>query len=86
MRGYLDADSLEFLDKEVFTEIAEGERYEVDLITKCRFRGKETFFLIHTEHQAKRERNFAKRMYRYFARPTEKFDLPVYPIALFSYN
>ncbi|MCL1473577.1 DUF4351 domain-containing protein [Argonema antarcticum] len=30
--------------------------------------------------------NFSKRMFRYFARLYEKHDLPVYPIALFSYD
>ena len=84
---YLDAGSLEFLDKEIFTDITEGKRYETDVIVKCRFRTKrELFFLIHTEHQAQREYEFAKRMFRYFSRLTEKYDIPVYPIALFSYE
>jgi hypothetical protein len=29
---------------------------------------------------------FAKRMFRYFARFEEKFDMPVYPIAVFSFD
>ena len=83
---YLEADSLEFIDKEIFTDITHGARREADLLVKCRFQGRETFFLIHLEHQSKREKDFAKRMFFYFARLTEKFDLPVYPIALFSYD
>ncbi len=83
---YLDADSLEFIDKEIFTDITQGERREADLLAKCHFQGREAFFLIHLEHQSKREKDFAKRMFFYFARLTEKFALPVYPIALFSYD
>lgn len=51
-----------------------------------RFRSQESFFLIHVENQAKAQTDFSKRMFRYFARLYEKFALPVYPIALFSYD
>jgi hypothetical protein len=83
---YLEKHSIEFIDKEIFTDVTAGEKREADLIVKCRFLGRETFFLIHIEHQSKREKNFAQRMFFYFARLTEKFDLPVYSIALFSYD
>ena len=43
---YLEGDSIEFLDKEVFTDVTAGERYE-DLIAKAQFQGQESFFLIH---------------------------------------
>lgn len=86
MVDYLEADSLEFVDKEIFTDITSGARREANLLVKCRFQGREAFFLIHLEHQSKREKDFAKRMFFYFARLTEKFDLPLFPIALFSYD
>ena len=86
MIEYLEADSLEFIDKEIFTDITAGARREADLLVKCRFQGREAFFLIHLEHQSKREKDFARRMFFYFARLSEKFALPVYPIALFSYD
>lgn len=83
---YLDRNSIEFLDKEVFTDVTEGERREVDLLAKARFRGQSLFFLIHVENQAQPQAEFARRMFSYFARLHEKYSLPVYPIALFSYN
>ena len=83
---YLEPDSLTFLDKEVFTDVTAGERYEADLLAKVRFRGQESFFLIHVEQQAQARSNFSQRMFRYFARLYEKFALPVYPVALFSYD
>ncbi len=52
VRGYLEIASIEFLDKEVFTDVTAGERHEVDIIVKARFRGLETYFLILVENQA----------------------------------
>ena len=86
MIEYLEADSIEFVEKEIFTDITAEARREADLLVKCRFQGREAFFLIHLEHQSKREKDFARRMFFYFARLSEKFALPVYPIALFSYD
>lgn len=83
---YLEPESLTFLDKEVFTDVTAGEQYEADLVAKVRFGSQESFFLIHVENQAKAQTDFGKRMFRYFARLYEKFALPVYPIALFSYD
>lgn len=83
---YLERDSIEFLDKEVFTDVTAGERYEADLIVKAEFQGQESFFLIHVENQAQHQADFGKRMFRYFSRLSEKFDLPVYPVVVFSYN
>lgn len=83
---YLERDSISFLDKEIFTDVTAGEKYETDLVVKARFRGKESFFLVHLEHQAYYQEAFDLRMYRYFARLYEKYALPVYPIALFSYD
>lgn len=83
---YLEPNSLQPLDKEIFTDVTAGERYEADLIFKARFRNQDSFFLIHTEHQARTETNFSQRMFRYFARLYEKFAVPVYPIVLFSYD
>jgi hypothetical protein len=83
---YLERDSITFIDKEVFTDVTAGERYETDLLVKARFQEKESFFLVHLEHQAQHQETFPQRMFRYFSRLYEKYNLPVYPIALFSYN
>jgi predicted transposase YdaD len=84
--AYLDRSSIEFLDKEVFTDVAGGDRHEVDLVAKARFRGEAACFLVHVEAQAAAREAFAKRMFRYFARLYEQFDLPVYPVAVLSYD
>ena len=83
---YLNRDSITFLDKEIFTDITAEERYEADLIVKAKFRSQESFFLIHIENQAQQQTDFSKRMFRYFSRLYEKFDLPIYPVVVFSYK
>jgi predicted transposase YdaD len=84
--AYLEPDSMTFLDKEVFTDVTAGERYEADLLVQAQFRGELSCFLIHVENQAKAQANFGKRMFRYFARLSEKYDLPIYPVVVFSYD
>ena len=74
------------MDKEVFTDVTLGEKHEVDVLMRARLRGEEAFFLIHVESQATAQADFPKRMFRYFARLTEKYDLPVYPVVIFSYD
>lgn len=84
--AYLDVDSIAFQDKEIFTEVTAGTRHVADLVVKARIRGEGACFLIHIESQATPQSDFAKRMFRYFARLYEKHDLPVYPIALFTFG
>ena len=84
--AYLDASSIEFLDKEVFTDVTAGEKHEVDVIVKARFRGQDTFFIIHVENQSSAQSDFPRRMFQYFARLHEKYGLPIYPVVIFSYD
>lgn len=84
--AYLEPDSVTFLDKEVFTDVTAGERYETDLLVQAQFQGQPSCFLIHLENQAAAQANFGKRMFRYFARLYEKYDLPIYPVVMFSYD
>ena len=74
------------MDKELFTDVTQGDTHEVDILMKARFQGKEAYFLIHVENQATAQADFPKRMFRYFAKLTEKYDLPVYPVVVFSYD
>jgi len=82
----VDPASLSFLDKELFTDVSSGERHEVDLLVQARFRNRDSLFLVHVENQAQAQADFARRMFRYFARLHEKHLLPVYPIAVFSHE
>ncbi|MBE8993413.1 DUF4351 domain-containing protein [Microcystis aeruginosa] len=84
--NYLEPNQITFLDKEVFTDITEGEKYESDLVAQVQFRGQSSFFLIHLEAQSSSQPEFNRRMFTYFARLHQKFALPVYPIVIFSYD
>jgi hypothetical protein len=84
----LEQDSIEFLDKEVFTDVTTGEKHEADLIVKARLRGQPWFFLFHVEAQArlKGEVPFERRMFTYFARLHETYGVPIYPVVLFTFD
>ena len=86
VRSYLEPDSLTFLDKEVFTDVTAGAKYETDVLAKIRFANTDSYFLVHLENQSYSQADFGKRMFRYFARLHEKFELPIYPIVVFSFN
>jgi predicted transposase YdaD len=74
------------LDKEIFTDVTAGDKYETDLIAKAKFLGQPSYFVIHIEAESGARPKFNQRMFRYFARLDEKLDLPIYPIVIFSYD
>jgi predicted transposase/invertase (TIGR01784 family) len=83
---YVERDSLVPIDKELFTDVTSGERYEADLVMRAQFRGQSSQFLVHVEHQSSSQSDFNRRMFRYFARLHETHALPVYPIVIFSHD
>lgn len=84
--AYLDPATLVAVDKEVFTDVTSGEKHEADIVMRAKFKGADTFFLVHVENQSSRDYSMGKRMFTYFARFHESYGLPVYPIVLFSYD
>lgn len=86
---YLDPTEIEFLDKELFAQLPLSEKRNADLVVKARFQGQATYFLIHVEPESRRRRKrgeFARRMFDYFALLMRDHQLPVYPVALLSYD
>ena len=68
LAAYLDKDSLVFLDKELFTDVTAGDSHEADLVVRARFRGQDSFFLVHLEHQAQTQAaSDLQRQHRLFA-------------------
>ncbi|MBW4668322.1 MAG: Rpn family recombination-promoting nuclease/putative transposase [Cyanomargarita calcarea GSE-NOS-MK-12-04C] len=82
----IDINSIQFLPEEVLTDVTAGEKKIIDLLAKVKYREQETFFLIHVEAQSYTQQDFAKRMFKYFARLYEKYDLPIYPVVIFSFD
>ena len=83
---YIARDSITFLDKEVFTDVTSGRKYEVDIVARARFRETDAFFILHAENQAKAQSDFNERMFIYLGRLFEEYRLPIYPIAVFSFD
>jgi predicted transposase YdaD len=82
----IDRDSIQFLPLEIFSDVTSGEKKEIDLLVKVKYRQQDTYFLIHVEAQSSSEKDFAKRIFKYFARLYEKYDLPIYPVVIFSFD
>lgn len=81
----IDWSSLEFLDKEVFSD--QPKKRHVDLLVKVRTRKEDPLvLLIHVEHQAQSQSDFAERMFDYYCYLRIAYRLPVFPIALFSFD
>jgi hypothetical protein len=86
VRAYIEAGSIELVDKEIFVDVTSGERLEPDLVAKVRFKGLPAFFIIHVESQNQFQKTFGRRLFRYFSRLHDKYELPVYPIVVFSFD
>jgi len=86
MASYLDRDNIEFLPLEYFNDTTTGERRQIDILAKVRFQGQETFFLVHIENQSYNQEEFERLMFFYFSLLYQKYLLPIYPIAVFSFD
>ncbi len=82
----VDPDSLEFLGQGDFHRRDARRQARGGHRGPARFQGEGLGFLIHVEPQARRQTHFPRRMFTYFARFHQKYDMPVYPIALFSHR
>jgi hypothetical protein len=91
----VDPKSLEFLDKETFTAEPVGELHVVDLLARVQLRPEalaegpaltSANVLVHVEAQAQHQSDFAERMFRYFASLSLRHSVPIFSIALFSYE
>lgn len=86
MSDSIEPSSIVFLEKEIFSDVTTGDVREVDLLVQAKRRDNDSFFLVHTESQSDSQKNFDRRMFRYFARLHEKYTLPIYPIALLTFD
>jgi hypothetical protein len=85
LAAVLTPEPLVFLDKESFADLLDPDRREADLVVQARLHDQPATLRIHLEHQAQADHALDRRMFRYFARFYDRYDLPVYPIALCSY-
>ena len=83
---YLDTDTIAFVDKELFTDVVGGEKKIMDIVALAKFQQQNYSFLVHIENQASSDTEFNRRLFRYFCSLFLKYDHPVYPIVVFSYD
>ena len=83
---YLDTDTIAFVDKELFTDVVGGEKKIMDIVALAKFQQQNYSFLVHVENQASSDTEFNRRLFRYFCSLFLKYDRPVYPIVVFSYD
>ncbi len=78
----------EFLDKELqqlYPQEAEQELRFVDKLVKAFTKaGEEKWILIHIEVQGYKDADFGKRMFTYFYRVLDRYNVPVTAIAIFT--
>ncbi|MFL9458608.1 MULTISPECIES: Rpn family recombination-promoting nuclease/putative transposase [Nostocales] len=82
----IDKNSIEFLPEQVLIDITAGEKKIIDLLAKVKYKNQSTFFLVHVEAQSYTQAEFAKRMFIYFSSLYKLYDLPIYPVVIFSFD
>ena len=82
----IDFRQVEFLREEFFTDVQRGRRKRLDLVAKVQLKvGGERCILVHLEFESSRkDQDFPRRMFEYFAQLFLRHGLPIVPIAVFS--
>ena len=83
---YLDTETITFLDKELFINTVQGEKKIMDIVASAKFQQQDYSFLIHIENESKSNTDFNERLFRYFCTLFLRYNRPVYPIVVFSYD
>jgi len=81
----LDPASIVEKEQEIMTDIKGGQTNRVDLIREVKVDNEPSLVLILVEPQSYDDKNFSKRLFRYVSRLYDKYDLPVFPVAVLSY-
>jgi hypothetical protein len=83
---YLDTDSIQFVDKELFTDVIGGEKKIMDIVALAKFHQQDYSFLVHIENESSSKTDFNQRLFRYFCSLFLRYNRPIYPIVVFSYD
>ncbi len=83
----LDFATLRFLEKELFTDFPEGSRREADIVAEVKTHdGDPELVLVHVEVQSRSERDFGRRMFRYYMALLLRYSAPVFPVVLYLHG
>ncbi len=84
LEARLDFETLLFQDKELFTNLPQGIRREVDIVAKIEsYKQSPEVVLVHIEIESDWNRAFAERMYEYHSMLWLLYRAPVVPIVVY---
>jgi hypothetical protein len=75
---YLDTDSIQFVDKELFTDVVGGEKKIMDIVALAKFQEQDYSFLVHIENESSSKTDFNQRLFRYFCSLFLRYNRPIY--------
>jgi hypothetical protein len=91
--AYLQLSELSFLPQQYFTDILDGDRKAIDILVQVPVKADQInqqqaihTILVHVENQSASQSDFNQRMFLYFAELYREYRLPIYPIAIFSFD
>src|SRR5699024_12640487 len=73
------------LPDEVYTDLLKWSTRRFDIVIETTLKGTDAVVIIHVEPQSYKQNDFHKRMYHYFSLLYNKYQMPIVPIAVFSY-
>lgn len=72
--------------EEVYTNVMKGDTRRLDIVIETTLRGTEAIVIVHVEPQSYKQDDFHERMYHYFSMLYNKYQKPIVPIAVFTYE
>lgn len=78
--------TLSFTGTELFTDVTSGQKYTADLVAIAQLEDTADEFVLHIEHQSGSKSNFPRRMWLYFSRLHEKYNLPICQVAVLAFD
>ncbi|WP_440897466.1 Rpn family recombination-promoting nuclease/putative transposase [Amphibacillus sp. Q70] len=74
------------LSEEVYTNLLDGAARRLDIVMETTLKDTDVVIIVHIEPQSYRQSDFNERMYHYFSPLYNKYQKPIIPIAVFSYD
>lgn len=82
----MDFHTIKPLSEEVYTNIQKARTRRLDIVIETKWKNTEVVVIIHIEPQSYKQDDFHERMYHYFSLLYNKYQKPIVPIAVFSYE
>ncbi|WP_371817503.1 Rpn family recombination-promoting nuclease/putative transposase [Virgibacillus sp. MSJ-26] len=82
----IDLQAIKPIRDEVYTDMIEGSTRRLDIVVETTLKGKDVAVIVHIEPQSYKQDDFHERMYHYFSLLYNKYQKPIIPIAVFSYE